>query len=721
MKLQWLFFLVLGAVSGCSVMAPQLNTFGDARKVSEYLKCDYRVRFDSGSLEDGSAVYCPEKDLAFWVKDDVIYAVSERAKALAPDLNAAPESVTYQAVYTVTLPLVPYSSMRATEVAMHGRDISAEEAKALEADVERRPDDLWARAVLIGYYSRKYGDKEAAACVARHALWIFSNAPESIYAGMPHIHLQPPPFPFKKGPFSEAASIWKEHVQKNPENTKILGNAAAFFMMSDQQFTRQCLEKCAALEPNNPEWQERLAQAYSMQNMVAEMLGTVPSGTQEDAKKALEAKEKAFGMTSDADARISAMGEIAKLAFNAGEYEKARKYASDVLSGIKLAQGWDEGNLIHEANTVLGRLALKDGDMAKAKEYLIASASISGSPQLDSFGPTSMTLAKEMLDKGERDAVVQYLELCGKFWNKEMTDTWISDIKSGKIPNMNMLSALEFSKSASAPDRPTPIALSESPADWNVPFIKLDLPPWLKLVDSLYGVPLLVLLGLVLVSRLFSSRQYLWILGPLAFIYIAPLALALAVPGLTAGLFGLSGAAFQHMLSIYFGALALVWLLSDVLARMKSWGTAFGATSVMALAGFLGVINYPYRYHAAAEVLTFIIVIVSSFAVARACCARRYSSMRFLVFLFGFNVLFMLIVWPLLWMALMLKAFGEPLSVALAILPRHLFIGLADGAGLCLCLIPFLLVAFYVPIYREHFRTLLRLQDIQGVQDNRAS
>jgi tetratricopeptide (TPR) repeat protein len=701
-------------------MAPELNTFGDARKVSEYLKCDYRVRFDSSSLEDGSAVYCPEKDLAFWVKDDVIYAVSERAKALAPELKTAPESVTYQAVYTVTLPPVPYSSMRATEVAMHGRDISAEEAKALEADVERRPDDLWARAVLIGYYSRKYGDNEAAASVARHALWIFSNAPESIYAGMPDIRLQPVLFSSKKTPFSEAASIWKEHVQKNPENTKILGNAAAFFMISDQQFTRQCLEKCAALEPNNREWQERLAQVYSMQNMVAEMLGTASSGTQEDAKKALEAKEKAFEMTTGADARISAMGELAKLAFNAAEYEKARKYASDVLSGIKLAQGWDEGNLIHEANTVLGRLALKDGDMAKAKEYLIASASMSGSPQLDSFGP-NMTFAKEMLDKGERDGVVQYLELCGKFWNKEITDTWISEIKSGKTPYMNVLSAAALTKNTPAPDKPAPVASSGSPADWNVPFIKLDLPLPLQRVDSLYGVPLLVLLGLVLLSRLFSSRQYLWILGPLAFIYIAPLALALSVPSLSRILFGLSGAAFQHLLSIYFGSLALVWLLSDVLARMKSWLAAFSAALVMAVAGFVGAINYPYKYHAAAEVLTFIIVIVSSFAVARVCCTRRYSSMRFLVFLFSFNVLFMLIVWPLLWMALILKVFGEPLFVALALLPHHLVIGLVDGAGLCVCLIPFLLVAFYVPIYREHFRTLLRLQDIQGVQDNRPS
>ena len=59
-----------------------------------------------------------------------------------------------------------------------------------------------------------------------------------------------------------------------------------------------------------------------------------------------------------------------------------------------------------------------------------------GSPQLDSFGP-SMTLAKELLEKGERQAVIEYFQLCAKFWEmgKKSLENWTSVVKEGKIPD----------------------------------------------------------------------------------------------------------------------------------------------------------------------------------------------------------------------------------------------------------------------------------------------
>ncbi len=49
------------------------------------------------------------------------------------------------------------------------------------------------------------------------------------------------------------------------------------------------------------------------------------------------------------------------------------------------------------------------------KKYLIAAGKSPGSPQMDSFGP-NMTLAKDLLEKGERDAVLEYFMRCRKFW-----------------------------------------------------------------------------------------------------------------------------------------------------------------------------------------------------------------------------------------------------------------------------------------------------------------
>ena len=45
----------------------------------------------------------------------------------------------------------------------------------------------------------------------------------------------------------------------------------------------------------------------------------------------------------------------------------------------------------------------------------MASGKTPGSPQLNSFGPDFM-LDRELLEKGERAAVLAHLELVGKFW-----------------------------------------------------------------------------------------------------------------------------------------------------------------------------------------------------------------------------------------------------------------------------------------------------------------
>jgi hypothetical protein len=94
------------------------------------------------------------------------------------------------------------------------------------------------------------------------------------------------------------------------------------------------------------------------------------------------------------------------------------------------------GNAIHDGNSVLGRAALKQGDIKKAARYLLDAGKTQGSPQLNSFGP-NMSLAKELLEKGEKNAVLQYFEFCRKFWSMggEDLDNWTKEVKAGKVPD----------------------------------------------------------------------------------------------------------------------------------------------------------------------------------------------------------------------------------------------------------------------------------------------
>jgi hypothetical protein len=97
---------------------------------------------------------------------------------------------------------------------------------------------------------------------------------------------------------------------------------------------------------------------------------------------------------------------------------------------------WNTGNAVHHGNLILGRLALKSGDIEKAKEYLIAAGSTRGSPQLKSFGP-NMALARELLEKGEAQVVLQYLELCSRYWKNDRgrVKEWSDEIKAGQSPD----------------------------------------------------------------------------------------------------------------------------------------------------------------------------------------------------------------------------------------------------------------------------------------------
>jgi hypothetical protein len=52
-----------------------------------------------------------------------------------------------------------------------------------------------------------------------------------------------------------------------------------------------------------------------------------------------------------------------------------------------------------------------------------------------------MELAKALIEAGERDAVLDYLEMAGKFWKPGARDLarWTADIKGGMTPEFGNL------------------------------------------------------------------------------------------------------------------------------------------------------------------------------------------------------------------------------------------------------------------------------------------
>lgn len=164
------------------------------------------------------------------------------------------------------------------------------------------------------------------------------------------------------------------------------------------------------------------------------LLGCGQGGT---PQQRLERAMKELDAAKTPEKRFYALNDAAKESFVGGKIEDAQKYAKELMTLLPQFKGnWNYGNAVQDANLVLGRIAVHDGRIDEAKKYLLEAGKSPGSPQMDTFGP-NMSLAKDLLEKGERQVVLDYFELCRKFWQMHdgRLDKWSQEIKDGEIPD----------------------------------------------------------------------------------------------------------------------------------------------------------------------------------------------------------------------------------------------------------------------------------------------
>lgn len=163
------------------------------------------------------------------------------------------------------------------------------------------------------------------------------------------------------------------------------------------------------------------------------------------AARYLAAHEPELQQTTDPRQRRFLLLYMAPAALSAGEAGKAAAYAQELMAlgeQLKSTPGFGPsiyGDATHVGNLVLGHLALAGGDVGKAREHLLAAGRVPGSSVLKSFGP-NMLLAKELIGKGEREAVIEYLDLCAKFWAGEggRLGRWKEIVRQGGTPDFGM-------------------------------------------------------------------------------------------------------------------------------------------------------------------------------------------------------------------------------------------------------------------------------------------
>jgi len=151
----------------------------------------------------------------------------------------------------------------------------------------------------------------------------------------------------------------------------------------------------------------------------------------------LAAAEQELGAGGSDEIRFYALNDAAKAAVELGQLEKATAYANELLDlAPSFRDNWNYGNAIHDGHMVLGRVELAQGHLDSASEELRAAGASPGSPQLDSFGP-NMSLAEDLLEAGEKQAVLDYFEQVSTFWALGTADLerWTARVSAGRSPD----------------------------------------------------------------------------------------------------------------------------------------------------------------------------------------------------------------------------------------------------------------------------------------------
>jgi tetratricopeptide (TPR) repeat protein len=333
-------------------------------------------------------------------------------------------------VITVATVLICFGTIAYAEDAhrltMGGRKLTAEEVESIEKQLEQNPHDTQLRTKLLGYYSgNQFRNPSARKARQRHILWLIVNSPETDVLGIPdgtlNVHLD-------RDAYIQGKEGWLDHIKQKPDDLKVLAHSANFFRMYDRELAIISLQKGQALDKDNPKWYRDLGHIYS--------LGIIRKSSEDKviaAEKALEQFEIAYKLSTKSG-QDALLQNLAKMALAANKTQKAKEYAEQMLNQNRA--GWNYGNNIHHGNLILGRIALRSDDLEEAKKRLIKAGETPGSPQLNSFGP-NMTLALELLKKGEKEVVLKYFELCLKFWKrgKDRIQKWSTDIENDELPN----------------------------------------------------------------------------------------------------------------------------------------------------------------------------------------------------------------------------------------------------------------------------------------------
>jgi len=304
---------------------------------------------------------------------------------------------------------------------------SGDDASLLESQLDDNPKDLEARIKLIGFYTG-VGSEERN----EHIQWLISNHPDIDIGRYGRIDKDVAP-----GEYDEGKRLWLAAVARLPTDSRVLKNAVNYSWLHDSAMSEDLVMQGIALEPLAPMW-------HAMRGDLRATMASTADISDEDrlrcSREAAAEYERALNLSQTPFERFEQTLNLMKASLDAQAYGSAEELATQLLARAKVFETtWIYGEALHAAHIVLGQIALTRGYIAMAVEQLLAAGRTPGSPQLNAFGP-DFDLAARILDSGQPNAVIEYLESCKTFWTRNVRalEQWQLAIKKGGSPTFKV-------------------------------------------------------------------------------------------------------------------------------------------------------------------------------------------------------------------------------------------------------------------------------------------
>jgi len=333
------------------------------------------------------------------------------------------------------------------------KKLTAGEVKNTEALLVREPGNIEARKSLLAYYGN-YETKQTAAIEKarlKHRIWFIQNRPEmSGYEVTGFFDLAK----FSKDAVYDLLKAeWLKQVALHPRNSQIRLNAASLMEYVEPSAAISLLSEGEKIDPEEYEFPLKLAEIYASRSRSPKVEAASQRSyltlTLEKGEQALSQIKKERSRARDRD-RKKLLVNLSKVGLELKKYDRTRAFATELILDFGNDQddfGYEEA--AHKGNIVLGRIALAENDIAKAKEHLLIAIRAPLRSESVWLSDIDFDLARELLAKGEKDAILEYLRLCLSLREREKESvdlykseisalkSWQEQIKTGKVPSLD--------------------------------------------------------------------------------------------------------------------------------------------------------------------------------------------------------------------------------------------------------------------------------------------